>query len=481
MRYWVFKHGNDDYAEDIIDKALENNFCICQYEYEFQVNKTVTRIWHLLKEIKEGDLIILGAYGNKYKYAWGYAIKPRFENNLEKVQLNCEEVINTRHNNFQYRSDNYNGCIEFEDCECFYENLEDKEGGWGQRIDIDQWRNIERESIEYTHKYKLALDTIQEISKEDALNIVRALKNDPNFQFKEDIMEDYKKLLENNYNLILTGAPGTGKTYLAKQIAAKIIFNDDNKEYTEELEENEDFKNQCKFVQFHPSYDYTDFVEGLRPIKDISGNIGFERKDGVFKEFCKMALKNLIDSKKEVPELNYETIVKKYLIKFANEKYEEFNKNNELILTGMSNKPVAPFVYVEFDEDGILLMTAKSKYEYTINGKIDQYVEWYKTYKEKKEDGTLSTASMEKAVGFPGRVTYLCAFLHSFDMKYNSEIEEELKNNTNTVEKVEKKNFVFIIDEINRGEISKIFGNYSLLLIQDIEALKEKYLLNTLI
>lgn len=211
-------------------------------------------------------------------------------------------------------------------------------------------------------------------------------------------------------------------------------------------------------MQFHPSYDYTDFVEGLRPIKDISGNIGFERKDGVFKEFCKMALKNLIDSKKEVPELNYETIVKKYLIKFANEKYEEFNKNNELILTGMSNKPVAPFVYVEFDEDGILLMTAKSKYEYTINGKIDQYVEWYKTYKEKKEDGTLSTASMEKAVGFPGRVTYLCAFLHSFDMKYNSEIEEELKNNTNTVEKVEKKNFVFIIDEINRGEISKIFG-----------------------
>lgn len=44
-------------------------------------------------------------------------------------------------------------------------------------------------------------------------------------------------------------------------------------------------------MQFHPSYDYTDFVEGLRP-KNDNGNIGFERKDGVFKEFCKEALNN---------------------------------------------------------------------------------------------------------------------------------------------------------------------------------------------
>ncbi|WIH82501.1 AAA family ATPase [Brachyspira pilosicoli] len=275
---------------------------------------------------------------------------------------------------------------------------------------------------------------------------------------KDNYMEEYIKLLKENYNLILTGAPGTGKTYLAKQIAAKIIFDDDKKEYTEELEEDENFKNQCKFVQFHPSYDYTDFVEGLRPIKDSSGNIGFERKDGVFKEFCKRALKNLIDSKKDISQLNEDAIIKKYLIKFANEKYEEFNKNNKLILNGMSNKPVAPFVYVYFDEE-TLLMTAKSKYEYIINGKINQYIEWYKIYKRQKENGSLSTANMEKAVGFPGRVTYLCAFLDSFDIKYNSTITEELKNSsTNIVEKVEKKNFVFIIDEINRGEISKIFG-----------------------
>lgn len=85
-------------------------------------------------------------------------------------------------------------------------------------------------------------------------------------------------LLEDNYNLILTGAPGTGKTYLAKQIAKDLI----KIKSTGKLEDSE----QYGFVQFHPSYDYTDFVEGLRPKDDGKGNVVFERKDGIFKAFC---------------------------------------------------------------------------------------------------------------------------------------------------------------------------------------------------
>ena len=89
-------------------------------------------------------------------------------------------------------------------------------------------------------------------------------------------------LLKANSNLILTGAPGTGKTYLAKQIAARILGVSD----IEALKNDKHFG----FVQFHPSYDYTDFIEGLRPInQEERGNIGFERKDGTFKEFCKRA------------------------------------------------------------------------------------------------------------------------------------------------------------------------------------------------
>ncbi len=85
-------------------------------------------------------------------------------------------------------------------------------------------------------------------------------------------MEKYKNSLLISKNMILTGAPGTGKTYLAQKIAESLGA-------------------VTEMVQFHPSYDYTDFVEGIRPIKSKDGQgVGFEYRRGIFKKFCAKAL-----------------------------------------------------------------------------------------------------------------------------------------------------------------------------------------------
>ena len=92
-------------------------------------------------------------------------------------------------------------------------------------------------------------------------------------------MKIYIDLVKANNNIILTGAPGTGKTYLAKNIAKQITGS-----------EADEKNSQFGFVQFHPSYDYTDFIEGLRPVKqEGQKELGFVLKDGIFMSFCKEA------------------------------------------------------------------------------------------------------------------------------------------------------------------------------------------------
>ena len=88
-----------------------------------------------------------------------------------------------------------------------------------------------------------------------------------------DETKEILSLLRSKRNLILQGAPGTGKTYLARQIARTLAST------------GSDADRQWKLVQFHQSYGYEDFIEGYRP--DSDGN--FRIKDGVFKLFCRRA------------------------------------------------------------------------------------------------------------------------------------------------------------------------------------------------
>ena len=120
-------------------------------------------------------------------------------------------------------------------------------------------------------------------------------------------------LIQNGqYQIILTGAPGTGKTYMSDRVARQFVREQVEDRFialgmeADSLEEEiaAALKERIKMVQFHPSYDYTDFVEGLRPISDKDGSkddgkddgrnnsMRFEKMDGTFKAFCRMVAEN---------------------------------------------------------------------------------------------------------------------------------------------------------------------------------------------
>lgn len=132
----------------------------------------------------------------------------------------------------------------------------------------------------------LAIQTLFWVMKEGIKTDFKkdSIIENKNMQEQEKYKE-YIELLKENHNLVLTGAPGTGKTFMAQAIASQMYA-------------------ESKFVQFHPSYDYTDFVEGLRPVVKEDGQMGFERKDGVFKEFCKCAIgAKKVQIKKVIPQI----------------------------------------------------------------------------------------------------------------------------------------------------------------------------------
>ena len=237
--------------------------------------------------------------------------------------------------------------------------------------------------------------------------------------------EKYTKLLETSKNLVLTGAPGTGKSFMAKKIA-------------------EEMQAEYEFVQFHPSYDYTDFVEGLRPTApDQNGNIGFKKVNGVFKDFCIRALQNLIESSKSEEQLAKDKSIKESAADFINTALTtEQNK--------FTTKTGNEFSIVNLNED-----TNEVEISIPSNAKTPELTLKLDVIYELLEND-LCRENVSEIKNFYGRIHNRQE--DSYYFAICSEIGKKLKKVNAPVTKVEQKKFVFIIDEINRGEASKIFG-----------------------
>lgn len=239
----------------------------------------------------------------------------------------------------------------------------------------------------------------------------------PQLKYKE-----YIDLLTKAHNLVFTGAPGTGKTHMAQAIA-------------------EEMGAVTKFVQFHPSYDYTDFVEGLRPIEKGDGQLGFERKDGVFKEFCREAIKNLIDSEKSIESLTKEMSWQEKLDRFVEDSIEE----------GTKFKTVngSEFIISEIKNHSIVIHNEQNEKTTQVAVNADEILELLTNEVPLNIVRDIRNYFSRKFGTQPDSYAFVIA-----------KAIRAMRQKMPVVEanKIDRKPFVFIIDEINRGEASKIFG-----------------------
>lgn len=264
-----------------------------------------------------------------------------------------------------------------------------------------------------------AIAKIDKIKNPEIISAINDILNGESIMPDNSLADNLTELLKHTHNLVLHGAPGTGKTFLAKEIAKKMGCS----------------QNEIGFVQFHPSYDYTDFVEGLRPKNQSGGEIGFERKDGIFKEFCKRAL--LAMNVSSVSD-NFEQVWEK-VVDYLNEK----DFMDIPFLTGKST------FRVELNENGDGLATRT--YE---NGdyKKGEWIQGKSKFYNKEQ-----LYNIYKGLpGIPsrGHDNYRKAVIEYWKKNFGL-VDYSVKEKS---ESESVKPFVFIIDEINRGELSKIFG-----------------------
>ena len=254
----------------------------------------------------------------------------------------------------------------------------------------------------------------------------------------QEYKNPYSKMLLESKNIIFRGAPGTGKSYLAKQIAADIISNGFTDRYSDLTDEQ---KRQMEFVQFHPSYDYSDFVEGIRPKMNEDGSMGFELQEGIFKRFTDKARKNLENSQKSKEKIKQKLSANTVMANF----FDSIEYSVKEFHTIKGNK----FTITDVDEKYIYIAIPGNKTVDKLNLNIDEI--------RKMLESGRDFEKVSDITNFFGK--QFATQNYSYDFALFKEIKKDgLKEVKTNVAPEELKKYVFIIDEINRGEISKILG-----------------------
>ena len=253
-------------------------------------------------------------------------------------------------------------------------------------------------------------------------------------------------------NIILYGAPGVGKTHNYKRLITMIENGNNEKSIFDIISKNEttndfdnsifeDIKNEkrIEFITFHQSYSYEDFIEGFRP----SENSHIELEDGIFKLLCNKA-------KNQIKETIYQHISFDEAFDILRTQYIE----NELDkIYSVSNVEI---IIHEFKDKTIKVQS--------FNAKDTQYV-------KKSDLESVVQAILNNQVQKPSDIKILDVKKDTISLgglyyPIGKKIVEIINNTKKSIEEKEK-NFYIVIDEINRGNISKIFGELITLIEED--------------
>ncbi len=319
--------------------------------------------------------------------------------------------------------------------------------------------------------------------------------------------EELDEMLNNeqvqfDHNTILYGPPGTGKTYYTAIYAVAIceeipVENVKTWDYSTVLEKYDELKKQDRiaFTTFHQSYGYEEFIEGIRPVintedEDIN-NVEYTIEPGVFKKFCEKAAFIVSKEEDDEWELNDNPVVWKVSLEGSGDNdtrrecmennhirigWDEYGENYTKIQDYYSGGKKELNTFYNRMRVGDIVVSLYSSKEIDAIGIITGDPEWntnYEYYKRVRKVDWIAKGLKENIVEINGGKILALSTVYKTQISIEDILNIVRRTQHKKSAPIEKKNYVFIIDEINRGNISKIFGEL-ITLIEDTKRLGAK-------